>query len=209
MPNDLATLNGKLATALRDTTYATWATGEMDELLERAVDSLFPRYMRPLDPETTTVTVVADDYYYSLPAGVRLVDRVDRYDSGGVDHGAVSGRHWELVGDVMSGTGKLHIGAIASAGDVLHLQGYGLYDTSSNPVPDILIELVLARARSEAYRRVLADRERFKAWLARNQNQNVSLNEMLQLSRDADADADKHARMAPRTWQRPVSGRVG
>jgi hypothetical protein len=207
--NDLATLNSKLATQLRDTSYATWVTGEMDELIKRAVDSLFPRYARPLDPESTTVTVVADDYYYSLPSGVRSVDRVDRYDSDGNDYGHIAGRSWELVGDVLAGTGKLHIGQVANADDVLHLHGTGVYDTTTNLIPDHLIALVTARARAEAYRRVMADRERFKAWLARNQNQNVSINEMIQLVNEADAEAGRLARETPRTWQRPVSGRVG
>lgn len=209
MSNDLATLNVKLATALRDTSYDTWVTGEVDELINRAVDSLFPRYARPLDPTSTTVTVTEDTYYYSLPSGVRSVDRVDRFLDGTLDVGALSGRAWELVGDVLSGTGKLHIGRVADIDDVLHLHGTGVYDTATNLIPDHLIALVIARARAEAYRRVMADRERFKTWLARNQTQNVSLNEMLQMVNEADAEAARLSRETPRTWQKPVSGRVG
>lgn len=212
MSNNAAYFNSALQLALHSTwaTGDTWTTAEIDAIVAWAVLNLFPRYSRPLDPETTTVTVVADDYYYALPTGVLAVSRVDRYNSDGVDFGPVYGTAWELVGDAQAGTGKLHIGAgFADAGDVLHLHGYGRYDVTTNLVPDNLVPLVLARSRAEAYRRVASDRERFKAWLSRNQTQDTSVNEMMQMMADADADARRTEAMTPRVWQKPVRGRVG
>jgi len=210
--NNALYLNGKLATALHTTYAATdsWTSVEVDDIIAWAVLQLWPRYSRVLDPETTTVAVVDSDYYYDLPTGVLAVSRVDRYDSAGVDYGALHAQSWELVGDVFIGTGKLHIGGSAAiAADVLHLHGYGRYDVTTNLIPDALIPLVLARARAEAYRRVAADRERFKDWISRNQTQNVSVNELLGFINEADAEARRLLGETPRVWQRPVQGRVG
>lgn len=209
MANNAATLNTKLATALRDTTYATWTTGELDDLIAWSVARLFGRVSRPLDPTTTTITLVADTFYYSLPAGVLSVSRVDYLDTSGNELGPISGRAWELVGDTLLGTGKLHISPriVASLG-TLRLHGYGRYDVSTNLIADDYVPLVLARARAEAYRRVMSDRERFKTWLARNQTQNVSINEMLQVINEADAEANRLARET-HVWQKPVPGRAG
>lgn len=213
MSNDAAFFNGRLATALHVTGYPTgspWTTGEVDDLIVWAIASLYPRWSRALDPESTTVTVVADDYYYSLPSGVMAVSRIDRYNADAVDYGPIHGGAWELVGDVEAGTGKLHIGAsVADADDVLHLHGYGRYDVSTNFVPDYLVPLVLAKARAEAYRRVGADREQFKAWLARNQTQNVSINELLNMVSEARSEAERLEASTPKVWQKPVRGRIG
>jgi hypothetical protein len=207
--NDLADLNSQLATALRDTSYATWATGEMDDLVTLSVRQLWPRFARTLDPESTTITMVADDYYYSLPSGVVSVSRVDRYNSSGDDYGPIYSRAWELVGDALSGSGKIHFAQqLVVAGDVMHLHGYGRYDAVSNLIPDDLEPLVLAQARAEAYRRLAGDRQRFKAWLARNQTQNVSINELLQIINEADNEVVRLRALTPKTYQRPVPGRV-
>lgn len=208
MANDTATLRGYLATQLRDTAFATWTSAEMTNLIDWALNSLWPRYSRALDPTTTTVTTVANTYYYSLPTGVRAVSRIDRV-SGTEDFGPVSGRSWELVGDVMNGSGKLHVGPIFNATDVLRLHGYGVYDGATNLIPDYFIPLVLAKARAEAYRRMSGDRAQFKAWLSRNQVQNMSVNELILMINEADAEAQQLEARIAKTWQRPVSGRVG
>jgi hypothetical protein len=211
--NDLADLNSKLATQLRDTAHSVWATGEKDYLIQQAVDTLWPRFSRPLDPESTTITLVAEDYFYSLPTGVMAVSRVDLVDSGGTEYGPIFGRAWEVVGDVPAGTGKIHVGPVivdSYAGGTLRLNGYGRYGTATNLIPNHdLAQLALARARAEAYRRVASDRQKFTTWLARNQVQNVSINELIQLINEADAEAGRLAAMLPRTWQLPVQGRVG
>ena len=212
MANNLAGLNPKLATQLRDAAYGTWVTGEMDELLTESVNSLWPRYSRELDPTTTTITLVTATYFYALPAGVMAISRLDFVDSGGGEFGPVFGRAWELVGNPLLGTAKLHIGPViveSGVGGTVRILGYGKYDVTTNLIPDDYIQLVLARARAEAYRRIASDRVRFKEWLARNQTQNVSVNELLQLINEADNEINRLTAQAPRVWQRPVPGSTG
>lgn len=211
MANDLSTLNGKLATQLRDTSGTlVWASTEKDDLITWAVTGLWPRFSRPLDPTVTTVALVAGTYYYALPAGVKAVSRVDYYDANLVEYGPLHGRSWEIAGDAFYGTGKLHVSpAIAEQGGTVRLNGYGIYDVTTNLIPDILIALVLAKARAEAYRRMGVDRVRFKEWLAKNQTQNVSVNELIHLINEADNEAIRLERSLPRTWQKPVPGRQG
>lgn len=209
MANNLATLNNKLATALRDESYDTWASAELDDLLKWSVATLWPRFSRPLDPTTTTVTLVDGTLYYSLPSGVMNISRCDLLNASDEYVGPVYGGAWEIVGDVYTGAGKLHVGEeVPSGGGKLQLHGYGRYDTASNAVPDDFVPLVLAKARAEAYRRIAADRERFKNWLARNQSQNVTVNELLLMINEADRDALQHERRL-QVFQKPVQGRVG
>lgn len=208
MTNNLAYFNARLATALRDTAYETWDTDEIDDLATWAVRSLYPRYSRPLDPTTATVTLVTLTYYYDLPTGCIAVTRVDRVTTDSDEAGPIHGRAWEVVGDVLNDTGQIHVSpTIVELLGTLRLRGFGRYDATANYAPDDLVPLVLAKARAEAYRRVAADRERFKAWLSRNQTQNVSLNELMQMINEADNEILRLERATPRTWQGPVPGR--
>jgi hypothetical protein len=207
--NNAAGLNAFLATALRDTTYVTWPTGEMDNLITWSVARLYPRFSRPIAPSSATIALVSGTYYYNLPVSILSVSRVDLLDSAGNDLGPVSGRAWELTGDLLAGSGQIHIAPrIASTAGTLKLHGYARYDVTTNLIPDDYVPIVLARARAEAYRRVLADRARFKTWLSRNQTQNVSVNELVQEINEADQEIIRLERQL-RTWQKPVPGRQG
>ena len=214
MANNTATMNGYLAQALRDASYATWTSGEVDNLLTWSVARLWPRHSRVIDQSSATnakITLATSTYVYALPSGMIAVSRADLYDSAGNSIGPVSGRAWEIIGDTLLAGGKLNISpqiVDSWVGGSLHLHGYGKYDLTTNLVPDDFVPVILARARAEAYRRVLSDRERFKTWLSRNQTQNVSVNEMLQAINEADADA-RALEQSSKVWQKPVSGRVG
>ena len=85
--------------------------------------------------------------------------------------------------------------------------GYQTYDLTTNYIPDTLIPLVLAIARVEAYRRMAGSRSKFETWLAANQSQNVTVNELLLLINEADAEAQRLARLF-RRWHKPVPGRI-
>ncbi len=209
LSNNLAGLNAFLATALRDTAYGTWTTGEMDNLVTWSVARLWPRFSRPIQPGLATIALTDGTYYYTLPSPVLAVSRIDLLDSSGNDMGPISGRAWEITGDIMGGTAQVHIAPyIAASTGTLKLHGYARYDTTANLIPDDYVPLVLARARAEAYRRVLADRARFKTWLSRNQTQNVSVNELVLEINEADAEALRLQREL-RTWQKPVPARQG
>lgn len=209
MSNDLATLSSKLATALRDTTHETWNSTELDDLVTWAVAGLYPRYARVLDPTTATLTLVAGTYFYALPAGVVEVSAVDHY-SGTTEYGPLDDQAWAVAGDLESGAGQLRVAPIfAESANTLRLYGYGKYDVTTNLIPDDLVPLVIARARGEAYRRMGADRANFLQWQTSEQNQNISVNELVLLINEADADANQLASRIPRTWRRPVPGRLG
>lgn len=208
MTNTLATLSSKLATALRDTSHDVWNSAELDDLITWAVAGLYPKFVRTLDPTTTTVTLVEGTYFYDLPSGVVEVSTVETYNDT-TENGPLDDQAWQVVGDSYAGSGKIRIApVIAQTGDTARLFGYGVYDTSSNPIPDVLVPLVIARARSEAYRRMAGDRAKFEQWLAADQTQNVSVNELLQLINESDADAIQLERRMPRSWRRPVAGRL-
>lgn len=214
--NDQADLRGKLETQIGETHDATgpnreiWTTSELNYLVDQAVESLYPRFSRPLDSETTTITLVDDTLYYALPTGVRAVSRLDLFDANSSMVQVIPGRSWEVTGDPLGGAGRIFISdAFATTNYTARLSGYGAYDTATNLIPDLYASLVLARARAEAYRRVGADRARFTAWLARNQSQNVSVNELLQLINEADNEARQLEARIPKVFQKPVSAYTG
>ena len=209
MSNNLSTLSADLATQLRDTTHATWTSSEKDALIGWAVNRLYPAFPRPIDPTTTTITLVADTYFYALPSGVREVRAIERYN-GTDEYGYIDGSAWEIVGDAIIGTGKIHITPVlidSYAGDTIRVHGSGVYDTSTNLIPDEFVSFVLAMARGEAYRRMGGDRAQFLQWQARDQNQNISVSELIMLIREAEADVQLLKSMLGRGQRRPVPGR--
>lgn len=138
---------------------------------------------------------------------------VNRVDLGEVstDHllGTLPGDAWHLYGDPMT-AGDLVLWVMrkfTSADYYLIVHGYGVYDFVDNQIPDDWVPLVLAKARGEAYRRIAGDRARYEQWMASNQTQNMSVNELLGLIDNADRDADRLDRMLPRTVRLPVPGR--
>lgn len=209
MPNDIDALLPQLKIALRDTDDETWTDTEKRNLVKWAVASLWPRISKPLDPTATTVTLVSETYYYSLPAGVYAVSYIDRVGSDGTEYGPMSTGSWTVEGSAIDGTAKLHVSpVIANGGGTLRLGGYGRYDLTANYILDEHIPLVLAMARAEAYRRMAADREQFKVWLSRNQTQNVTVNELIMMINEADNEVMR-LRSLTKTWQRPVPARRG
>lgn len=205
MANDLATLKPKFATQLRDTANETWTDAEKGDLLTWAVANLWagrPRIFRELDPTTTTIPLVADTYFYALPAGVQSVHALDVYD-GVNEYGRLDGDAWQLI------SGKIRVAPhIAATGYTLRVHGIGRYDVTTNLIPDDFVPLVLAIGRAEAYRRVTGDRARFEQWLNSNQTQNISINELLQMIDEADKAAARE-RQSVRTLAYPVPGRQG
>lgn len=209
MANDIDTLLPQLKIALRDTDDATWSDSEKRNLIKWAVTGLWPRISRPLDPTATTVSLVAGTYYYSLPSGVVAVSTIDRVGADGHEYGPMSTGSWTIDGSTLDGTAKLHVSpVIADGGGTLRLGGYGRYDITTNYILDDHVPLVIAMARAEAYRRMAADREQFKTWLARNQSQNVTINELVMLINEADNEVMR-LRSLLKVWQRPVPGRRG
>lgn len=212
MANDLTTLNGHLDTMLREsTTDNTWTSTEKNNVLGWVMAQLEDKFVRPLDPTASgnQITLVAETYYYSLPTGCIHVSRVDYATSDGKLRGPLGDGSWEVVGDVKAGTGKLHVAPVyVNGGDELWINGYGKYDLTTNLPLDSMVPLILAMARAELYRRLASDRQLFKTWLARNQDQNVSINELLQMINEADNEVQRLLVQTPRSWKMPVPGRI-
>ena len=208
MANNLATLSSKLATALRDTAHTTWNSTEKDDLVTWAVASLYPRYVRSIDPTTTTIPLVSSTYFYALPTGVVEISNIDLYNAT-TEYGPLNGQAWQIAGDIYAGTGKLRLApSFANTGDTLRLHGYGIYDTTTNLIPDRLVPLISAKARSEAYRRMAGDRARYEKWATTNQKQNVSVNELILLINEADNEALRLDHVSGVTRRLPVPGRL-
>lgn len=214
MANDLQTMRNRLRQQLADVDDSTWDAGEKDDLLEWAVRRLNQRLNRPLDPEDVAqqIPLVSGDYFYDIDAGVTHVNKVDMVDTSGNEIGYIEG--WEVVGDLVAGNGKLHVSPyLVEAGGTLRLYAYGRYTLplagapQTTAIPDDYVSYVLASARAEALRRLLADRARFKQWQVANQTQNVSVNEIIQMVNEADNQALSEW-TAIKRWQMPVRARI-
>lgn len=209
--NDLSSLTAKLATQVRDPSFAVWSQGEMAELVTMAVDDLWPSVSYRVKDNTTTITIVAGTRVYAIPTSIIDVDRVDVKDASSTYIGPLMDGTWDITGDTLLGSGWLTVNPMVNdqyAGGTYVLNGYNKYHTATNFIPDALVPLVLAKARAEAYRRMGADRAQFKNWQARNQLQDMSVNELVILTNEADVEA---ARLQKRhkTLRRAVPGRIG
>ena len=206
----------RLRDVLFDTEDETWNAGEKDDILGMAVRRLSRRMPRPIstDDAVADIPLVTSTYYYSIDSSYTQVDAVayENSDSDWIGY-MVSG--WEVEGDLWAGTAKLHVSpTTVEAGGTLYIRGKGRYtlpasaDAQTTAILDDHVPVVLAWARSEAYRRMLSDRARFRQWQNVNQTQNVSVNELVQMVQDADRQADDEW-LQLRQWHRPVIGRIG
>jgi hypothetical protein len=215
MPNDLATLKTSLKTSLSDPTYVTWSEAELAEILTQNVARLWPRFSYQPDPTTATITLVSNTEYYAVPANIRTISRIEWYKDD-VEYGSIDGSSWALTGSPEFGTVKLHVApSIAELEGTLRIVGNAAWPlagvtigATTTYIPDELANIVLGFSRVEAYRRVVGERGRFSAWLARNQSQNVSVNELLSMVNESESAA-RRLLGERRSWQAPVPGRQG
>ena len=207
MANDAATLLGFLQSALRDSSNATWTTTEMNNAIALAVRTLAPRVVLPLDPESYTQALTAGDYFYSLSSAIVDLNRVDWVDSDGNERGELHPSTWEVVGDIIGGTAKIHVApSIVDSGGTLRYTGFGRYGVSSNQIPDDLVNLVIAKAEVELLHYLKSDRARFLQWQNTRQDQNVSVNELLQAINAAEQRV-RELSASVYTFRRPKGGR--
>ena len=214
--NDLETMRNRLRDQLSDADDETWNAGEKEEILGWAVRRLNQRLGRPLDPEAAAqiITMATGDYFYAIDTGITHLWKVEWVSTDDDEYGEIGDGSWEVVGDLVAGTAKLHVSPqIVENGGTLRLHARGRYDlplqaaAQTSAIPDDYVTLVLATARAECYRRLLADRSRFKQWLNSNQTQNVSINELVQMVNEADSAA-QNEELSYKRWQKPVPGRI-
>lgn len=209
-------MRDRLRDQLSDADDETWSGAEKDEILLWSVRRLNQRLGRPLDPEDTeqNITLVSEDYFYSIDTGITHISRVDYLDSDGYDYGPIGHGSWEVVGDLVAGTAKLHVApVIVEQGGTLRLVASGRFtlpgqsESQASAIPDDYVPLVLANSRAECYRRLVADRARFEQWQTSNQTQNISVNELIQMVNEADAAA-RNEELTFKRWQKPVPARI-
>lgn len=204
--NNLGTLRVQLDTQLRDLDHAVWGQTEKEQLLINSVARLYPRVVRHI---VVNVPVTENTYTYELDENLRNVFRVDVLNAASEMTHVLPNGSWELWGTTGGSEAlTLHVArGMAQSNTIFRVHGYGRYDATNNGIDDSLVPLVLARARAEAYRRLGADRIKFENWLASNQTQNVSVNEMLQLINEAEREAEFLERQSW-TIKKPVPARV-
>jgi len=209
--NDLATLNVKLATQLRDTGYAVWATGEIDNLLTWAAASLAPSIT-----ERAAVDVALTDStgLYTVTDWVSI-NRIDWFDANPTTVGTslitpLPPGSWELQGDINSPASRtLYINPYyAKTGYYVRLHGYKALDLVTNLPTDNLVPLILALARAEALRRMAGKRAQSTQWAALNQKESISVNELMQMISEADNEAMRMRRQF-KVRQMPAPASIG
>ena len=226
----LDTLRGHLQSMVRDPDNEVWTEDEMDAALQRAVIGLYPRVASPLDPTAHTITLVSGTYYYHPPSSAVEIDRLEWVDTDGNERGELSVGSWEVKGDTLTGSAYIHVApSIADSGGTLRVHGVGRYrlvgtlslddglyldddlsldDDSARDflLPELHYEIVLNRAEVELLHYLKADRARFMQWQNTRQDQNVSVNELLQAinasEQRASATSSKWF-----TWRKPKPGR--
>jgi len=198
MANNLATLNTALATKLRDTGYAVWATGEIDSLLTWAAASLAPGIV---ERDAVDVALTADTALYTVTNWVSI-NRIDLYDGNPATAGSnlitvLADGSWELLGDINSPASRsLYINPIyATTGYYVRLHGYKVFDLVTNLPSDNLVPLILAIARAEALRIMAGKRAQSTQWAALNQKESISVNELMQMIQEAEGEAQRLRRM--------------
>lgn len=207
MPNNLETLSWQLAVQLRDTDEAVWTENERDSLVTWAVNLMYPKVVRPV---TDTIACIVNEDTYPLDISIRKVFRVDLLDSEGRMVKPLQPGTWEVRGDRNDTATALDLFinrsySIENYSFVVH--GYGIYNFSGALPPDRVVPLILARARSEAYRRMGSDRVQFRQWANANERSDTSVNELLQMIREADNEAVR-LEQTLRLGKKPMPGRI-
>lgn len=211
MTNNLATLNTALTVQLRDTAYAVWATGEIDDLLTWAASMLAPGIT-----ERTAVDVALVDAQslYTVTDWVSI-NRIDWFDGNPATAGSnlvapLAPGTWELQGDINTPASRsLYINPIYSrTGYYVRLHGYKAIDLVTNLPSNNLVPLILAMARAEAIRRMAVKRAQSTQWAALNQKESISVNELMQMISEAEREAERMQRKF-KVRQMPAPASIG
>jgi len=213
MANNAAGLNAIIDLALRDASDETWTSAEKDAAIARAVRNLSPKIVRPIGWSDTNHSdlLVASTYYYALHTSMIYLSRVDLIESDGTERGPLPDGSWELTGDAILGTGTVHIApwyVDRWAGSTIWYRGYGVYDVTTNLIPDDYVDLVIAAASAELIRALVADRSRFLQNGVMRQDQTISVTELVTML-NAFEQVAREKKSATTTFRKPVPGRVG
>lgn len=188
----LAQLEVMVSRDLGDTANATWSTQEVDDLINRGIDSLADVY--PKEVVSTVATVTQGTYTYAVSSFASLY-RVDIYTSAGSHRETVTrgttdhpDAGWELHG----GTLYLPIGMSLTTGDTIRGFGYGRYiqlsaSSSTTDLDTSGIWAVRVFCQVEAFSGLLSDRTLFQQWQQDSHNTDVTALGLAQLYGQASA----------------------
>lgn len=187
----LSDLRTAVARDLRDTTNATWAVAEIDDLINQGTDALADFY--PKEIVQTIGTVAAGVYSYAVSSFSNIY-RLDIFTSAGsyrttFPHGiggANSG--WELHGGIL----YLPTVYALTPGDTLRAWGYGRYiqlsaATDTTDMNSTGIWAVRTFCQAEAFGRLTADRAQLQQWQDLPGNTDVTALALAQLAGSARA----------------------
>ena len=182
----LLDLRTSVARKLRDASFTTFTTTEIDELVNQGIDAIGSVYPREISQ--TIGTVASGVQTYSVSSFTNI-SRVDIHTSAGsyraeLPH-AFEGRDtgWEVHAGIL----YLPPSWTLTAGDTLRAFGYGGYtqlaaSTSTTDLDTSAQYAVMVFAMAEAYDILLADRGKFEQWQADPSNTDTDVVKLNQLA---------------------------
>lgn len=196
-------LSDQLARMIKDPTHITWTTQELTDMLAYALaETNRVRNIRT----TETIAAVASQDTYTLTT-IQSVHRVDLLDASNKVVMIIPGNAWEIWGDNMSPSQTLYINPSYSlSGYTFRIHGYVDYDYTTNTPPQMVQNAILAVARAEALRRILAERARFEQYASSNPRGDSSMTEVYSEVQDAQRQAESELNKI-RLLRMPMAGR--
>ena len=187
----LLDIRADVARRVRDTSYATWTTGEIDDRINQGIDALAAFYPKEIVSDFATIAAGVSSYAASSFTNIYRIDiysgtTLQRTMPHGNGDGPNSG--WELH----SGKVWLPPSFPVATGYVLRAFGYGAYinlDASSS-VTDLDTsgrQAVQVFAEVELLTSLIYDRAKFQQWQTDSNNTDVTALALAQLHAGAMA----------------------
>ena len=187
--NDIQTT---LARSLRDTALGTFTSAELNDWINRGIDSIADVY--PKEVSDYSITIAANVFTYAPTTAFSRIYRVDVHSSSdsylgvfpkGIGDGRDSG--WEWHASLLWLPPNRAIGT----GNKLRLFGYARYiqlsaATSTTELDQSAINAVISFAEAEAMMALMADRAKFQQWQATPGNTDVSLIQVASIQQRAE-----------------------
>lgn len=192
MPTTLSDIQTTLARQLRDISFATFSTAELNDWINRGIDSVAD--VNPREVTDYSIAISNNVFTYAPTTSFSRIYRVDVHSSSdsylgvlpkGIGDGRDSG--WEWHASIL----WLPPNRPLSAGNKLRLFGYARYvqlsaSSSTTDMDQSTINAVIAFAESEALMALEIDRAKFQQWQATPGNSDVGLIQVANARRDAE-----------------------
>ena len=195
----LSDIRGEIAGALRDSANTTWATGELDDLINQGIDEIADFY--PKEIVQTLGTVSAGVFSYAASSFTKVY-RIDIYSGtsylGPFDHRFGDSRDdgWELHGGVL----YLPINIPLATGYTVQAWGYGRYiqlsvSSSTTDLDASGLHALKTFVQMEALNQLVIDRAKFQQYQS---NANATDATLLSIAQSANALSSRWRRQQQR-----------